>query len=140
MSWSRSKPANGEFPNYLHKSLDDLEGPWGEPTYDTHIVRSAHALHKKPLINLSDEELRLALSQKIGFPWVLSLTLVRLREDPLRSGMMYEGDVLANALRIPKEVWGSQLSELRQIADTVVPTLDGDEYDTLVGAYLEFIA
>jgi hypothetical protein len=93
----------------LNKSLEQLEGEvWGEPDYDSYVVTTVHALRKKPLLLLSDEELRLSLSQKVGAPWILELAVRRLEEDPLRSGDFNPGDVLACALRLPEAAWSSQ--------------------------------
>ena len=115
------------------KSLDDLEGVWGaSPKHATYLIQKCHALHAKPLIDLSDEELRLCLSQKLGLKWVLPLVMLRLQENPLRSGEMYEGDVLANALRLPVQAWSGHENlreDLGNLASTLLALPPGDDFD-----------
>lgn len=135
------KRTAGSFPSYLYKSLDELEGAWGEPTCDSSLVVRSHALRRKPLIILSDEELDLALGQQIGMPWLRMMVLIRLRENSMRTGDLWSrGDLLRTALRLPKAAWGNLLADLEQIADTVVPTLDREDeaFDRVAQAYRSF--
>lgn len=134
MRRNRPRPEAGATHAYLNKSIEQLEGSsWGDPDCGSYVVRTAHALRKKPLQTLSDEELRLALTQNNGFPWVLELAVRRLEEDPLRSGDFYRGDVLVSALRPPYDAWSSQpglRARMAAVAATVKARLDDlDEGD-----------
>ena len=96
-------------PSFLQLSLDALEQKdWGEQAFDSYVVRTAHALRKKPLRDLTDEELRLALSQQIGLRWIAELAVERLSENLFRAGDFYAGDVLVACLRLPSTFWASQ--------------------------------
>lgn len=133
----------GSFPSFLYKSLGDLEGDWGGASSDaTSLIEEAHELHRKPLIILTDDELALALQQKIGLPWTLELAIVRLRQDPLRCGVFgFPGDVLRSALSVGGEHVEPRLSSsLKNIADAIVPTLDqqNPEWTRLIKAYRAF--
>lgn len=106
----KAVPARGSgSPSFLRKSIDQLEGcSWGEPDYDSYVVRTVHALRTKPLCTLTDEELRLALRQQVGLPWVIELAVERLHEDIFRAGDFHPGDILAAALKLPAQTWREQ--------------------------------
>jgi hypothetical protein len=113
-------------PSFLQLSLEALEKKdWGGPTYGSYVVRTAHALRKKPLRDLTDEELRLALSQQIGLPWIVELAVERLSEDRFRIGDFYRGDVLVACLRLPPSFWADQPDLGRRVA-LLVATARGE--------------
>jgi|GEM_PF-1580529 len=141
MGKKRSKIRLGTGPSYLTKTLEQLDGEsWGEPGYGSYVVRTAHALRKKPLSALSDEELRLALSQRLGLPWIAELAMLRLEEDPFRAGDFHHGDVLASALRLPADFWSRQPDLARRFralvdaVDAVTTQLEHDEQSELRAA------
>jgi len=136
------KRAAGTFPSYLYKSLDELEGIWADPEADvTALIRRAHSIHRKPLILVDDDELGVALRQEIGIPWLRALVLIRLAQDPLRSGHAeMPGGLLRNALGIPKQDWGDYLRDITEIANAIIPTLaaDNPDWETLFEVYSRF--
>jgi hypothetical protein len=89
------------------KSLEQLDGQdWGDPeTAETPMISRVLALRRKPLRELTDGELRLAVGQKVGFPIILELAIERLRADPLIEGDYHPGDFLAALVRVDEEVW-----------------------------------
>lgn len=90
----------------LNKSLEELDGEdWGEPAYDSYVVRTCHALRRKPIGDLTTEEIRLAINQNIGLQWLLPLAIENLRKDPFISGDFFEGDLLKVTLSVPSPVW-----------------------------------
>jgi hypothetical protein len=96
----------------MDKTLEQLDGKkWGEPTYDSYVVRTAHAVRRKPIGSLTDEELRLAIGQQVGLEWLVPLALERLSQDPFRSGDFYDGDLLANVARVPQGYWAEHSAE-----------------------------
>lgn len=134
-------------PSYLRKSIETLEGSvWGSPDYESYVVTRTHALRTKPLEELTNEELRLALSQQVGLPWVLSLALVRLSQDLAVSGDFYPGDVLVAALKLPFETWQRQASlkdEFIELAKTAIGSPDLFEdwnRQTILEAAAQFLA
>lgn len=109
-----AKPVNVRA-SVLKRDLTALEGQdWGEPNYGSYVVRTSHALRRKPIGALTDEELRLALRQQIGLRYLIPLVLDRLNEDPFRAGDFYDGDVLVALLSLPAEIWIGQESLRRQ--------------------------
>lgn len=88
-------------------SLQTLEASdWGEPDPgDTHMVKRVYSLRRKALRSLTDDEVRLAIGQRVGFPFVLDLAFERLRDDPLLEGGCYPGDILSALIRADEAVW-----------------------------------
>ncbi|MER5640023.1 contact-dependent growth inhibition system immunity protein [Kitasatospora sp. NPDC002227] len=108
------------------RSLQDLDGgPWPAPPADsTRLVLTAHALRRKPLRDLTPEDLRLLINQGIGLPHLLPLALALLRTDPLTEGDLYPGDLLAAVLRCSpalRQTHPDLAAELR----TIVTALTG---------------
>ncbi|MFD5709007.1 contact-dependent growth inhibition system immunity protein [Streptomyces pharetrae] len=54
------------------KSIEELEGVrWPPPPSDsTSLVRGVHALRKRPVRELSVEDLRRLIGQDVGLPWL----------------------------------------------------------------------
>jgi hypothetical protein len=92
------------------KSLQEIDGDdWGDPeTAETPMIGRVLALRRKPLRDLDDGEVRLAVGQKVGFPIVLEVAIRRLRADPLIEGDYYPGDVLAALVRLDEVDWGGR--------------------------------
>ena len=85
-------------PDYS-RSLQELDGcDWGDPEdNDTLMVRALHAIRRKPMISLTDGELRLAVSQRVGEPFIVWLAIDRLEKVPLLEGDYYPGDILSRS-------------------------------------------
>lgn len=91
----------------MNETLDDLDPPtWGAiPPDATPLIEKCYALRRKPLRELTVENLRLAIGQDIGLEYLVPLAIGILRENPLAEGDMYAGDLLHNVLRVPREFW-----------------------------------
>ncbi|WP_370970857.1 contact-dependent growth inhibition system immunity protein [Amycolatopsis sp. cg9] len=105
------------------RSLEQLEGhAWGDPPADaTRLVRTAHELRRRPVGDLSAEDLRLLLLQQVGIELLVPLVLDRLEREPLAEGDCYPGDLLVALLKVPPAHW--QPGELRR-ASSLVAKLD----------------
>lgn len=102
------------------RSLTKLEkADWGEPTYDSYVVRTVHALRRKPLTDLTNEELRLAISQEVGVPFILDLAFERLRANPLMSGDFHMSDILALLVRASPSIWHERPSLQAELSTLV---------------------
>jgi hypothetical protein len=104
------------------RSLEDVEGDrWAAPSGETtHLISQAHELRRKPLGDLTVEDLRLLIGQQIGLPVLVPLAIGKLRLDPLAEGHMYAGDLLVSVLRAGGDFWAAHPSyagEVRSIAD-----------------------
>ncbi|MCX4537958.1 contact-dependent growth inhibition system immunity protein (plasmid) [Streptomyces sp. NBC_00841] len=89
------------------RSLEELEDDrWPVPSGDaTRLVATAHALRRKPIGELTVEDMRLLIRQNEGLPYLLPLALEVLRLDPMAEGHMYEGDLLDAVLTRSPEIW-----------------------------------
>ncbi|PWI09395.1 hypothetical protein DIZ27_16995 [Streptomyces sp. NWU339] len=102
------------------RSLEELERDrWPAPAADaTRLAAAAHALRRRPIGELTVEDMRLLIGQDIGLPYLLPLALEVLRDNPMAEGDMYEGDLLSAVLTRNPAVWtgSSELDrELRVI-------------------------
>jgi hypothetical protein len=87
-------------------TLDELDPPaWGEPTFDSHLVKTCHALRRKPLHEFSVEDLRIMIGQRIGLRWLIPLALEALEAEPLAEGDFYPGDLLGAVLSVGPDLW-----------------------------------
>jgi hypothetical protein len=102
-----SQPVTAHDPTDFDLSLQALEASdWGEPrSGDTWMVKTIHALRRKPLRSLTDEELRLAVNQQVGVPFILDLAFQRLAKEPLLEGSHYPGDILSALIRADPSIW-----------------------------------
>ena len=82
----------------LCKSLEELTGfDAGDPDdAPTPLVEAIIRSWKKPLSDLSHEEIGDLVIQQDGFPHVLDLVWPKLESDPLFDGGNYPGDVLSS--------------------------------------------
>ncbi|MEV0304291.1 contact-dependent growth inhibition system immunity protein [Streptomyces prasinus] len=89
------------------RSLEELERDrWPAPSADaTRLVATAHTLRRRPIGELTVEDMRLLIGQDIGLPHLLPLALEVLRDNPMAEGDMYEGDLLSAVLTRNPAVW-----------------------------------
>ncbi|WP_371502274.1 contact-dependent growth inhibition system immunity protein [Kitasatospora sp. NBC_00374] len=105
------------------RSVEQLtRSHWPDPPPGaTRLVTVAHALRRRPVGELTVEQLRLLIGQRIDLPHLLPLALRVLRADPLAEGDLYPGDLLAAVLRCTAEDWsgcpGAE-AEVRELART----------------------
>ncbi len=91
-----------------NRSLEELENDvWEEPAFRSHITVTCTQARKKPLCQLTDEELRCMIGQKIGLAYLLPLAVERLQDDPLLEASMFPGDLLTVLLRLDPEEWAA---------------------------------
>lgn len=112
------------------RSLEDLEGErWGDPPAgSTRLVTRVHQIRRKPIGELSVEDLRVLIGQQVSLPAIVPLAIERLREDPLAQGDLYEGDLLAAVVRVDPDFWRGHralLEEVRSILGSLAHPPDG---------------
>ncbi len=126
--------------NFDHrKSLQELEGDdWGEPGFESTLVRTCHRLRRVPLVNFAVGDLRIMIGQKIGLPFLVPLALEILAEDPLVEGTYYPGDLLSVVIEVPAAFWSDRpeicdvLGEIVLRAEKLLVASDeSDEDDAL---------
>ena len=103
-----------------NQSLQDLDGQdWGEATFPSYLVRTCHALRRKPLREFTVEDLRIMIGQNIGLEYLVPLALERLQRDPFAAGDFYPGDLLGSVLKVQSSFW-QQRPDLRQAVAAIV--------------------
>jgi hypothetical protein len=97
-------------PTDLSLSLEELTGlDAGNPDdAPTNMVEAIIRSWKKPLNQLSDEEIGRLVVQHDGYPYVLDLVWPKLESDPLFDGGYYPGDVLSSLIRADPEIWADR--------------------------------
>ena len=114
----------------LTKSLEELENDkWSEPGFDSHLAKECHRLRLVPISQLSVENLRLLIGQKIGLKFLVPVALDILSVNPLVGGDKYQGDLLANVAAIPNSFWlqypelNNQVVEIRADLEIIKGTI-----------------
>lgn len=88
------------------KTLTEIEGEdWGPSTFDSHLVITCHKMRHKPVNDLADGDLRMAIGQQFSLPILVPLALERLESDPLLEATFFEGDLLTNVLQVNEVFW-----------------------------------
>lgn len=92
------------------KTLEDLTGLRADDpdVAKTPLIEWIIRSWKKPLCDLSDDEIGRLVVQRDGFPYVLDLVWPKLENDPLFDGGYYPGDVLSSLIRCDPQVWAAR--------------------------------
>jgi len=81
------------------RSLEELDGVWPpDPEFTTGLVERVHKARKKPLNELTVEDLRTLIGQQVGLPHVMPLAIAIIERDPLAEGDFYPGDLLSSVV------------------------------------------
>jgi hypothetical protein len=103
-----------------NKTLQELDGhDWGEPNFPSYLVRTCHALRRKPLRDFSVEDLRIMIGQNFSLEYLVPLAIEHLRRDPFAAGDFYPGDLLINVLRVKSSFW-QQRPDLRHAIENII--------------------
>jgi hypothetical protein len=111
-------------------SLEQLENDfWGEPEFDSYVITACHKARKKPLSELSHEEIRLLIGQRIGLKYLLPMALDILEKEPLIEVTFYEGDLMNELIRLDISDWqdGEQLQRFKNLIKACCEMLRNSE-------------
>lgn len=87
-------------------SLEQLENDyWDQPEFDSNLVKKCHELRKKPIKNMTVEDLRILIGQNIGLEFLIPKAIGFLEHNILSEGDFYEGDLLQNVLSSAEKYW-----------------------------------
>ncbi|WP_231982957.1 contact-dependent growth inhibition system immunity protein [Nocardia sp. 852002-20019_SCH5090214] len=92
------------------------------PADATALMRTVDELRRKPIGDLTVEDMRSLLQQRVGVGVLLPRVLVRLNWDPLLAGDLFPGDLLVATLRVDREHWEQDpvaLVRIRHVVDKV---------------------
>ena len=99
-------------------TLQDLEQhDWGEPTYDSYLVKTVHALRRKPIAEFTVEDMRIMIGQAVGVNHLIPLALGHLERNAFVAGRFYPGDLLGVVLEVGSEYWRSHPTEAGRLKE-----------------------
>lgn len=95
------------------KSIEQLENDyWKKPSeFPTNLVKKCFEYRKIKVSELTIAQIRLLISQKIGFEHIIPIALDKLEQNVLIEGELYEGDVLESVSKIPMKFWNKNSTE-----------------------------
>lgn len=112
------------------KSLEELDGEhWGNPTFDSKVVRESHRLRTVALTELTAENVRFLIGQSMSLQHTVPIALGMLERDILASGDLYRGDLLSVVAQIDDDFWrknpelNNRLVELKIELESIHETL-----------------
>ena len=105
----------------LTKSIEQLENDyWNEEVeFPSNLVINCHKYRKIPIKDLTVEQLRLLISQKIGIKYLTEIAIEKLELNILAEGDLYEGDLLEAVLSLPTDFWNEKQTEFGTLQNLV---------------------
>lgn len=108
-----------------NKSIEKLENDyWEDLAYDSYVVQTCQKARRKPISQLSEEEIRLLIGQKIGLKYLLPIALSIVKENPFVEITFFEGDLLVQLLRLSYSDWKDNREELESLKIIVKGNLE----------------
>lgn len=105
----------------MNKSIEELENScWEHNDFDSYVVRTVQAARKKPLSELTNEEIRVLVGQKVGLKYILPMAVAILKKDPMAEIRFFEGDLLECVLRLSPADWSENSDELREFRSIIL--------------------
>ena len=97
-----------------NKSIEELENVyWPDSSFNSYVVQTSQNARKKPISQLSYEEIRLLIGQKVGLQYLIPIALSIISKDPLIKVYFYEGDLLFQLLRLSEDDWKNNKEDLK---------------------------
>ena len=95
------------------KSIEQLEKDiWKNPSeFPTDLIEKCYRYRKISIAELTNEQLRLLISQKIGIEYLIGIVLEKLERNILTECDFYEGDLLVVVSSLPVEFWNKNQPE-----------------------------
>jgi len=95
------------------KSIEQLEKDiWKNPSeFPTDLVKKCYRYRKISIAELTNEQIRLLISQKIGIEYLIGITLEKLERNILTECGFYEGDLLMAVSSLSTEFWNENQTE-----------------------------
>ena len=95
------------------KSIEQLEKDvWKEPSeFPTDLVAKCYRYRKINIPELSNEQIRILISQKIGIEYLIGIALEKIEQNVLTECDFYAGDLLVAISNVPTEFWNENQTE-----------------------------
>lgn len=88
------------------KTIEQIEKDiWGEPPYNSYLVKTCFALRRKQLCDFTPEDLRIMIGQKMSLGYLIPIALEFLENDILAEGDFYPGDLYENVNKLSNKDW-----------------------------------
>ena len=122
------------------KSIEELENDyWKEESeYPTNLIKKCFEYRKIKVSELTIEQIRLLISQKIGIEFLIGIALEKLEQNIIVEGDLYEGDLLDAVSKVPTEFWNKNSTEFLNFKNTfqsnkekIISELGEKEYDRI---------
>lgn len=103
------------------KSIEQLEKDfWKNPSeFPTDLVEKCYRYRKISIEELTDEQIRLLISQQIGTEHLIGIALKKLEKNILTECDFYEGDLLVAVSGLPTEFWDGNKPEFLNFKNLV---------------------
>ena len=103
------------------KSIEQLEkNIWKNPSeFPTDLVEKCYRYRKISMAELTNEQIRLLISQQIGTEYLIGIALEKLERNILTECDFYEGDLLVAVSNLPTEFWNENQSEFQNFKKLV---------------------
>ena len=103
------------------KTLEELDGEvWEDPGETTKLIRTCHELRKVPLKDITADQLRLMIGQRISLEHLIPIALKILAKDPFIQATFYRGDLLVYVLNNTNEEFWNKHDALYFDIDDIV--------------------
>ena len=103
------------------KSIEELEKDvWKKPSeFPTDLVEKCYQYRKISIAELTNEQIRILISQKIGIEYLIGIVLEKLERNILTECDFYEGDLLVAVSGLPTEFWNKNKTEFLNFKNIV---------------------
>lgn len=103
------------------KSIEQLERDiWKNPSkFPTGLVEKCYRFRKISIAELTDEQIRLLISQNIGVEHLIGIALEKLERNILTECDFYEGDLLVAVSGLPTEFWNENKTDFLNFKNIV---------------------
>ena len=97
------------------KSIEQLEKDiWKNPSeFPTDLVEKCYRYRKISIAELTNEQIRLLISQQIGTEYLIGVALEKLERNILTECDFYEGDLLVAVSNLPTKFWDENQYEFQ---------------------------
>jgi hypothetical protein len=95
------------------KSIEQLENDYWkvQSEFPTNLIKRCFEYRKIKISELTVEQIRLLISQKIGIEFLIGIALEKLEQNIIAEGDLYEGDLLDSVSKVPTKFWNKNSSE-----------------------------
>ena len=101
-----------------HRSIEQLENDyWKDASFPSSLVEKCFNYLKIPVSELTVEQLRLLIGQRIGLSYVIPKAVCYLQTNVLAEGDFYPGDLLNSLLGLSEEDWKQIPNEKHKVIE-----------------------